>query len=144
MRRKVFRWLSALLVWLSLVWVSAVGQAGGAVIYSNFGPGMAFEPGFGWHIGSLDPDISRQAIAHQFTPAATETFAGAQVALTLGSGPGSVTVFLQADSNGLPGPILEQIDVTGLTDVPTIFTATSVLRPQLLSGTPYWLSGMRM
>jgi len=104
---------------------------------------MAFDtnPFHAWTInGFLGPNIGQQAIAHQFTPAATETFTGAQIALTLVSGPGSVTVFLQADSNGLPGPVLEQINLTGLTGVPTIFAATSVLRPQLQSGTPYWLT----
>ena len=104
---------------------------------------MAFDanPLHGWTInGFLGPGIGQQAIAHQFTPAATRTFTGAQVALTLFSGPGNVSVFLQADSNGLPGPVLEQIDLTGLTVAPTIFAATSVLRPQLHGGTPYWLT----
>jgi hypothetical protein len=138
MGTRVSRCLAVLLVWFSVV-----GQAGGGVIYSNFGPGMAFDtdPFHSWTInGFLNPDSGQQAIAHQFTPAATETFSGAQVALTLFSGPGSVTVYLQADSNGLPGTVLEQINVTGLTGVPTIFSAKSVRRPQLQSGTPYWLT----
>ena len=138
MESRVSRCLCVLLVWFSFV-----GQADGGVIYSNFGPGMAFdtEPFHGWTInGFLGSGIGQQAIAHQFTPAATETFTDTQVALTLFSGPGSVAVFMQADSNGLPGPVLEQINVTGLTGVPTVFTATAVLRPQLQGGSPYWLT----
>jgi hypothetical protein len=115
----------------------------GGVIFSNFGPGKAFDadPFHGWTInGFLGPDVGQQAIANQFMPSVTETFGSAEIALTLFSGPGDVVVFLQADSNGLPGPVLEQINVTGVTFVPTVFKATSVLHPQLQGGTPYWLT----
>jgi hypothetical protein len=114
-----------------------------AVIYSNFGPGMTFDtdPTHGWTInGFAGPGVGQQAIAQRFVPAATATFGGAQVALTLVSGTGSVAVFLQADSSGLPGAVIEQMNVSGLTDVPSVFTATSVLFPQLQAGTAYWLT----
>jgi hypothetical protein len=55
-------------------------------------------------------------------------------------GPGDFAVFLQADSNGLPGPVIEHISVTGATSVPAVFKAKSSLHPQLQSGTPYWLT----
>src|SRR5213596_441793 len=57
-----------------------------AVIYSNFGPGMAFDadPSHGWTInGFLGPGIGQQAIAQQFTPSADYTFSAAEVALVL-------------------------------------------------------------
>jgi len=104
---------------------------------------MAFDtaPSHGWGInGFIAPDLGQQAIANRFIPATTREFIGAQVALALVTGPGSVVVFLQADSNGLPGSVLEQINVTGLTVAPTVFSATSVSRPQLQAGTPYWLT----
>ena len=141
MKRNIFRCLSVLLMSFSVV-----GHVGGEVIYSNFGPAMAFDtsPFGGWTInGFLGPAIGQQAIAHRFTPAANEIFTNAQVALTLFGGPGTVAVFLQADLNGLPGPILEQINLTGLTGVPTIFAAPSMIRPQLHAGSPYWLANSR-
>ena len=113
------------------------------VVYSNFGPDMAFDPvlSHGWTInGFLGPDIGQQAIAQEFTPAQDATFSSAQVALTLVSGPGSVRVFLQADVAGLPGTVIEEIPVSGLGSAPAVHTASSVLRPLLHQGTPYWLS----
>ena len=113
------------------------------VIYSNFGPGMTFDTDatHSWTInGFLSPGVGQQAIAQRFVPAATATFGGAQVALTLFSGTASVAVFLQADSSGLPGAVIEQMSVSGLTGVPSVFTATSALFPQLQAGTAYWLT----
>jgi hypothetical protein len=113
------------------------------VIYSNFGPGMTYDtdPFHGWGInGFLSPTVGQQAISHQFTPTTDTWFGSAQVALSLVTGPGIVDVFLQADQNGKPGPVLERIAVSGLGQTPGIFTATSVLLPRLAQGVPYWLT----
>ena len=114
-----------------------------AVIYSNFGPGMAFDadPFHGWTInGFLGPGIGQQAIAQQFTPSADYTFSAAEVALVLFSGPNSIRVLLQADASGLPGGVVEEIRVGGLAPTPSVITATSELSPLLRGGTPYWLT----
>ena len=114
-----------------------------AVIYSNFGPGMAFDadPSHGWTInGFLGPGIGQQAIAQQFTPSADYTFRAAEVALVLLSGPNSIRVLLQADAGGLPGGVVEEIRVGGLAPTPSVITATSELSPLLRGGTPYWLT----
>ncbi len=112
-------------------------ESGSGAIYSNFGPGKAFDadPFHGWAING-----GESAVANQFIPNATDTFESAEVALTLFFGTGGVDVFLQADSGGLPGPVLEQISLSGVTATPTVFKATSVLHPQLQVGTPYWLT----
>jgi FIMAH domain-containing protein len=113
------------------------------VVYSNFGPGLAFDqdPAHGWTInGFLGPNIGQQAIAQQFTPAQDARFAGAQVALSLFSGPGSVRLFLQADAAGLPGAVIEEIPIGGLGSAPAVYTASSALHPLLRQGTAYWLS----
>ena len=114
-----------------------------AVIYSNFGPGMAFDadPSHGWTInGFLGPGIGQQAIAQQFTPSADYAFSAAEVALVLLSGPNSIRVLLQADASGLPGGVVEEIRVGGLAPTPSVITATSELSPLLRGGTPYWLT----
>ena len=105
-----------------------------AVIYSNFGPGMTFDndPSHAWTInGFLGPNIGQQAIAQQFTPMGNYIFTDAQVAVSLFSGPNSIDVFLQADSNGLPGAVIEEIPISGLGSTPTILTANSTLFPVL-------------
>jgi N-acetylneuraminic acid mutarotase len=122
---------------------ASLSGSGASVVFSNFGPGMAFDtdPFHGWTInGNLGPGIGRQAIAQQFTPAADAAFAAAQVPLTLVRGPDTVHVVLQADAAGLPGAVLEDIPVGGLTATPTILAAHSSLFPILHHGTPYWLT----
>jgi hypothetical protein len=113
------------------------------VIYSNFGPEMTFDATLehGWTInGFLGTNIGQQAISQQFTPVAPCIFTAAQLALTYFSGPNSFAVFLQADTNGLPGAVIEEIDVTGATPSPSVVVANSVLQPELQVGRPYWLS----
>jgi hypothetical protein len=95
----------------------------------------------GWTInGFLGPNIGQQAIAQQFTPMGNYTFSDAQVAVVLFSGPNSIDVFLQADSNGLPGAVIEEIPISGLGSTPAILAANSALFPVLQDGTPYWLT----
>jgi Tol biopolymer transport system component len=111
------------------------------VIYSNFGPGMAFDSnpvhGWGTYMGN---DGSRQAISQQFTPAGDYTFRTAQVAVSLYVGPASLHGFLQADSHGLPGAVIEEILIGGFGSTPAVVTATSALSPTLYKDTPYWLT----
>jgi len=60
----------------------------------------------------------------------------------LRSGTNEVLVSLETDSGGVPGAILESIDVVGAMssfDSPSLVTATSVLHSALVAGTPYWL-----
>jgi hypothetical protein len=125
------------------VWSDIRASPALAVIYSNFGPGMAFDadPSHGWTInGLLGPGIGQQAIAQQFTPSADGAFSVAEVALSLFSGPNSVRVFLQTDAGGLPGGVIEEISIGGLAPTPSVITATSQLSPLLRRGTPYWLT----
>ena len=136
MRRRVFKCLSA----LACVWLCGVNRAAGDVLFSNFGPGMAFNPSIGIIIvGVPTPLGTFQSVAEQFTPVATAFFKSAELPLYLNAGPG-VTVLLQADSNGVPGRILEQLYVTAVPPTPTVITVRSFLRPQLRGGTPYWLT----
>src|SRR5438445_13179699 len=76
-----------------------------AVVYSNFGPGMAFDadPAHGWTInGFLGRGIGPQAIAQQVTPSACYTFGAPEVAVARLSGPNSLRVFLQPAARGFP------------------------------------------
>ncbi len=143
MRRRISYLFCVVLIHLYAAVVQGTQQDGSNVIYSNYGSGMSFDvaPSRAWTInGFLSPGVGQQAIAQRFTPLATSTFTSASVALILSRGPASIDVFLQADDNGLPGSVLEQISVSGFSSDPTIVTATSLDRTILLAGTPYWLS----
>ena len=117
-----------------------------SVIYSNFGPGMSFDadPYHGWSIyGFLPPPTTgQQAISDRFTPSADYRFRDAQVPLVLFSAASRIRVLLQADADGLPGQVIEEMSVTAPGSTPVIITASSALFPMLREGTPYWLTLM--
>lgn len=113
------------------------------VAYSNFGPGKTFNPAIqaGWAInGFLNPQTGQQAVSHRFSPSSNGRFVSAEVAVVTIFGPPSMRVVLQADANGGPGEVLEDIPLQGLQLTPTIVTGASTLRPTLRMGTPYWLT----
>src|SRR5438046_9685066 len=75
-----------------------------AVIYSNFGPGMAFDadPFHGWTInGFLGPGIGQQAIAQQFTPSAGYAFRAAGDAVVLLRRANGIGLLMRAYASGL-------------------------------------------
>ena len=121
---------------------SAVGTPA-KIVYSNFGPRLTFDsnPTHGWLItGYLVPDVKLQAISQQFTPIGDYTFAAARVALSHVGGWPRIQVFLHADAQGLPGPLLEAMVIDTLYSAPAVYVATSTLRPALENGVPYWLT----
>jgi hypothetical protein len=63
-----------------------------------------------------------------------------RVALSHFVGAPVVRAYLQADSNGLPGGILDQLPIDGLRATAQVLTGTSMRRPLLRSGTAYWLT----
>ncbi len=115
----------------------------GPVIYTNLGPGKTFDPGpgHGWGInGYVGPSFGQQAISHQFTPNEDTRFGSAEVALVAFTGPGVVDVYLQEDSGGLPGEVIDQIRLGGLSSTPTLLMARSESMPRLAADEPYWLT----
>jgi len=132
MKRRIFVWA------ISAMLICSVGQATAGVIYSNLGPGESFGA-----VGYVIGGGFKEVVAAQFIPAITgESFSDALVALGLRSGTNDVLVSLETDSGGLPSVILESIDLVGAMSTfssPSVVTATSVLHPALVAGTPYWL-----
>lgn len=88
----------------------SVVPAAADTVYSNLGKGGTFDDSVGYLVGG-----SMQVIAHQFTPGADYTFSSAVLPLGIQSGNlRTIQVYLEADSGGVPGDILEMISV----DVP--------------------------
>jgi hypothetical protein len=69
------------------------------------------------------------------------SFSSAQLALGLSNGsPNILQILLETDAGGLPGAIIETINVNiGPFPPGSVVTAMSVLNPLLTSGTNYWL-----
>ncbi len=115
----------------------SVATAVADTVYTNLGEGGTFDDSNGYLVGGF-----MQVIAHQFTPGAEYTFTDAVLPLGIRSGSlRTIVVFLMADSDGLPGDILEMITL----EVPfpwpgaQLVTAVSGKNPTLAADTPYWL-----
>ena len=112
------------------------------VVYSNFGSGMAFDsnPFHGWGVnGFLSVGTGQQTISQRFTPSSDHAFASASVALSYFSGPMAIRVFLQSDTLGRPGAVLEQLPLV-LGSNTAVYGVSSTLSPVLQGGVPYWLT----
>ncbi len=122
-----------------IAWGLGAGLAdASSVIFSNFGPGDAFDL-FNGH-GVTSPMFVESDVAEGFVPQATYTLDAIRLAadLELGSG-NELDIALAADDGGHPGATLESF-VLSVTGVPTILTASSVLHPTLSANTLYWIT----
>ncbi len=124
--------------------VVALATAGAAradqIIFSNFGPGMTFDTNHGYTVAGSGAQ-GTAVIANRFTATSNLSFISAQLALGLSSGsPSILQVLLETDAGGLPGSIIETINVNiGPFPPGGVVTAMSVLNPLLTSGANYWL-----
>jgi hypothetical protein len=127
-------------------WSRAVSVAAApVVVYSNFGPGMAYDHTYGWRISDTVSGMPGElyAVSQRFTPTADYTFTSAQFPIAMPFGGSAILpVVLQADVDGKPGRIIEEFIQFGQGTTPSIVTAFSVLQPILQSGTHYWLTVM--
>jgi hypothetical protein len=111
------------------------------VIFSNLVSGGSLVTNGGFGIGPGIPGDG-VALAAQFIPSSTSIFTSATLPLGSNVGTPMADVFLMTDASGVPGTILESfITNTGLsTTTGQFFTLNSVLNPELMGGTPYWLA----
>src|SRR5712692_9877832 len=99
-------------LWLVLAGLS-VRLAKADTIFSNFGSGMTYNTTVSWNVSGSN--VNDEVIAHEFMATGDFTFTDAKLAVGLLRGTNSVSVYLETNSAaGVPGTILEQIDLTGL------------------------------
>lgn len=122
----------------------AAGQAGATVIFSNFGPGLGYDPGLGGTLGGFAWPNS--AIANQFSFAGPQSYLLDSVELPVGwvTGANQVNVSVMTDAAGGPGAVLESFSFTNQMGqfgfVNPLLVGTSVVHPLLMPGTNYWLA----
>jgi hypothetical protein len=122
---------------LFLVYMVPVAKAD--TIFSN-ATGGSLQSNGGFGIGSGIPG-DELALAAQFVPTSTFQFTSATLALESNVGTPSADVYLMSNAGGTPGAVLESFTVNGLsTTAGSLFTVNSILDPELLGGTPYWLA----
>jgi hypothetical protein len=114
-----------------------------SVIYSNLGPNDSFSTTPGvypiWNLVS-GGFIDRAA---SFTVPGLQDvlFGSAELGFHLQSGNNAASVHLAADDAGLPGAVIETINILlpAPSATPTIVTATSNTNPTLTAGLTYWI-----
>ena len=111
-------------------------------IHSNLGPGDSFDLLQGWNVTTLASVTGvDQDIAMPFTVIGTNyTFTSAELAMLYVGGTPSLDILLTADAGGVPGAVIETMNVTIGGGPAALVTATSVLNPTLLTGTTYWIA----
>lgn len=101
---------------------------------SNFAPGYTDS---GNAVSVAGSDAGGEYYAEAFTPATTETFSNALADLLWFQGADTVSGYLLADNNGLPGSSIATLtQTTPITNGIEMFTAAT--DPVLNAGTQYW------
>jgi hypothetical protein len=121
----------------AVVFVAALGITPALradTLYSNFAPGYTDS---GNAVSIAGSDAGGEYYAESFTPTTTETFTDALADLLWFQGADTVSGYLLADNNGLPGSSIATLtQTTPITNGIEMFTATS--DPVLNAGTQYW------
>ena len=118
-------------------------SAEGAVIFSNLGPGDSFATSPGtypvWNLTS--GGFIERAAAFTVPASQNAQFTSAELGLHLQTGSNSASVKLAADAAGVPGSIIESINISlpPPSATPTIVEATSNTNPTLVAGSTYWV-----
>lgn len=146
MSMRMFGVLASAAVGLMLV-ASAREMRADTVVFSNFGPSQTYVGNSWWDVGNSP--LGPQVDAFSFSPSATATVTGADLALALVPPPGAVqtvtplTVYIESNSGGAPGSILSTLTQNGsYTFYPTTsvvnFTCTASCAT-LNAGSTYWI-----
>jgi hypothetical protein len=130
---------------MALMLVAPAKQMRADTLYSNFGPGQTYVGNGWWDVGGV-PGTGTQVVAFSFVPTATGALTGADLALAgLSSSTAPLNVFIESNSGGMPGTILDTLTQTG--SIPT-YPTTAVLNfacsgtcSTLDAGTTYWIVG---
>lgn len=143
--RARFKQLSAVLAGLAAL-VFAVLPSRADEVFSNLGPGGAFDAGVAYSINGPDIvpffPVSDIDIASPFTIGGADyRFDSAQLALQYVQGTNVLSLYLMDNAPGnLPGNVLQAITLTDIPASPTLITAHATGLLTLRANTTYWLA----
>lgn len=120
-------------------------KAGPITLFSDFGPGNAFNCCVGDPLGGGAANGNGGfTLAAPFTPSTTAYLSQIDVAVSVdvtGNKSPDLNAFLLSSSGNMPGAVLESFSLTGVATVqPSIISFTSRVHPLLLSGTQYYVA----
>lgn len=133
---------------MALLFVAQAREARADTVFSNFGPGQTYVGNSWWDVGAT-PAGGLEVNAFSFTPGETATVTGADLALTAldGTAATPLTVYIESDSGGMPGTILDTLTQTGsfsaYTTTDVVNFACSGSCSTLDAGTTYWIVGQQ-
>lgn len=147
MRVRIFSVLSTAA--LGLIFVAQATEARADVIFSNFGAGQTYN-GSSWADVGNGP-LGQQVVAFSFTPTTTGVLTGADLALAGSNNPltgiSPLNVYIESNSAGTPGSILDTLTQTGsYSTYPTTTVVNfdcSASCSVLDAGTTYWIVGQQ-
>ncbi len=115
------------------------------IVYDSFGPGQTYSFGPIYPVENYFTSSvgSNKQHADQFIPAVDVNLGQIDVAVQDAFQVNKVDLTIMTDSLGVPGSIVESFslqDAMARSNTPNAFvTATSIVRPVLQAGVPYWL-----
>lgn len=115
------------------------------IIYSGFGPGYSYECCSAWVVSGADASAGPLAPAMGFTAAISGDVSQIDVALSVYTGTGNVTVSLWTDVGGFPGSQLGSWDVTATQSYDNccaVVTIPVVAGPSITAGQTYFLAAV--
>lgn len=141
MRLRIWGGLSV--VALGLMFVAQTSEARADVVFSNFGSNQTYIGNKWWDVGGV-PGTTAQVDAFSFSPTATATLTGADLALAIVAGSVSpLNLYIESNSSGTPGAILDTLTQSGTIPV---YPTTAVVNftcsgscTTLDAGTTYWI-----
>jgi hypothetical protein len=122
---------------------------GSEIVFSNLGPSYSFGQlaarvitGPDAYLGGIRPGNYDAGVMFTVSPSQNYTLDAIELPLSLYEGADSMAVRIYSDAGGLPGAELGNVQVTGITATPTLFTADfSAQAIGLAAGTSYWVAG---
>ncbi|HTV07576.1 MAG TPA: choice-of-anchor R domain-containing protein [Candidatus Aquilonibacter sp.] len=128
---------------LLMIFAAQGSVARADTVFSNFGASQTYV-GNSWWDGGLYVGNGPEVDAFSFTPGETATLTGADLALAIVGGSSTpVNLYVESNSGGAPGTILDTLTQTGTIPVypytGVVNFACSASCSTLQAGTTYWL-----
>jgi len=143
------RMLSVLpIVVLGFVFLGPAKEMRADTIFTNFGSGQTYSGVSWWDVGTVTGSANVEVNAFPFVPTQTALLTGADLALSgLQSPTTPLTVYIETNSGGTPGTILDTLTQSGsYSAYPTTgvvnFTCSGSCTT-LDAGTTYWIVGQQ-
>jgi hypothetical protein len=142
MQTRILSVLSTAAFALTFLFLSPAKQMRADTVFTNFGSGQSYVGNSWWFVGNF-PGVGTEVDAFSFVPTETATLTGADLALTVLSGPAAPsTVYIESSVGGAPGTILDTLTENGSYGT---YPSTSVVNfscstcSVLDAGTTYWI-----